>query len=125
MRSTTTGRPLIMLFGEGQMSIYNGAALTLNALLNAKALLGDGCNDANWFRRALLVNSAAPFIPSKISRKGPIRHDRRLYRQCHKINDMFAKLEDWRRFDTGDDQCLQTLMSTVCSAATVIVWLTP
>jgi transposase len=35
------GRPLVMLLSEGQMSDYKGAALMLDALPPAKALLGD------------------------------------------------------------------------------------
>lgn len=35
------GRPLIMLLSEGQMSDYKGAALMIDALPKAKALLGD------------------------------------------------------------------------------------
>ncbi|QPI73710.1 transposase [Sphingobium sp. Cam5-1] len=47
------GRPLVMLPSEGQMSDYKGAALMLDALLRAKALLGDRGYDADWFRKAL------------------------------------------------------------------------
>ena len=35
------GRPLVMLLSEGQMSDYKGAALMIDALPKAKALLGD------------------------------------------------------------------------------------
>jgi len=36
-------------------------------------------------------------IPSKSSRKSPIAHDRGLYRQLHKTENMFGRLKDWRR----------------------------
>ena len=42
-----------MLLSEGQMSDYKGAALMLDALPKAKALLGDRGYDAAWFREAL------------------------------------------------------------------------
>ena len=42
-----------MLLSEGQMSDYKGAALMLDALPPAKALLGDRGYDAGWFRNAL------------------------------------------------------------------------
>ena len=48
-----SGRPLIMLLSEGQMSDYKGAALMLDALPRAKELLGDRGYDADWFRQAL------------------------------------------------------------------------
>ena len=46
------GRPLVMLLSEGQMSDYKGAALMLDALPKAKALLGDRGYDADWLRQA-------------------------------------------------------------------------
>jgi hypothetical protein len=38
-----------MLLSEGEMSDYRGAALMLNVLPNAKALLADKGYDADWF----------------------------------------------------------------------------
>ena len=35
------GRPLVMLLSEGQMSGYKGAALMIDALPKARAMLGD------------------------------------------------------------------------------------
>ena len=79
------GRPLIMLLSEGQMSDYKGAALMLDALPRAKAMLGDKGYDADWFRNALIKRGIVPCIPSKTNRKIPIAHDQTLYRQRHKI----------------------------------------
>ena len=42
-----------MLLSEGQMSDYKGAALMIDALPQAKAMLGDRGYDADWFRAAL------------------------------------------------------------------------
>ena len=85
------GRPLILLLSEGQMSDYKGAALMLDALPRAKELLGDKGYDADWFRRALLARGIAACIPSKSNRKVQIDHDRMLYRQRHKIENMFRR----------------------------------
>ena len=95
-----------MLLSEGQMSDYKGAALMLDALPRAKALLGD-----------------RGYIPSKKNRKLPIPHDVALYRQRHKIENMFGRLKDWRRIHTRYDRCAHTFMSAICIAATVIFWL--
>lgn len=89
-----------MLLSEGQMSDYTGAALMLDALPKAKALLGDRGYDADWFREALIARGIAACIPSKINRKVPIPHDPVLYRQRHKIENMFGRLKDWRRIHT-------------------------
>lgn len=62
----------------------------------------------------------AACIPSKANRKTPIPHDKLLYRQRHKIENMFGKLKDWRRIHTRYDRCAHTFMSAICIAATVI-----
>jgi len=48
------------------MSDYKGAALMLDALPRAKAMLGDKGYDADWFRNALIKNAASfPASPQK------------------------------------------------------------
>ena len=117
------GRPLVLLLSEGQMSDYKGAALMFDVLPKAKELLGDKGYDADWFRDALAKRGITPCIPSRSNRRVPIPHDRMLYRQRHKIENMFGKLKDWRRIHTRYDRCAHTFMSAICIAATVIFWL--
>ena len=52
--------PLVMLLSEGQMSDYKGAALMIDALPKAKAMLGDRGYDADWFRDALAARGITP-----------------------------------------------------------------
>ncbi len=117
------GRPLILLLTEGQMSDYKGAALMLNVLPRAKELLGDKGYDADWYRKALTERGTTVCIPSKSNRKIQIEHDRVLYRERHKIENMFGRLKDWWRIRTCYDRCAHTFMSAICIAATVIFWL--
>ncbi len=112
-----------MLLSEGQMSDFKGAALMVDALPKAKAMLGDKGDDADWFRNALTARGITPCIPSKNNRKVPIPYDRVLYRQRHKIENMFGRLKDWRRIHTRYDRCAHTFMSAIVLAATVIFWL--
>ena len=112
-----------MLLSEGQMSDYKGAALMLGVLPRAKAMLGDRGYDADWFRNALMARGITPCIPSKINRKIQIPHDRTLYRQRHKIENMFGRLKDWRRIHTRYDRCAHTFFSAICIAAIVIFWI--
>lgn len=112
-----------MLLTEGQMSDFKGAALMLDTLPGAKVLLGDKGYDADWFRNGLAARGITPCIPSKTNRKIPIPHDRTLYRQRHKIENMFGRLKDWRRIHTRYDRCAHTFMSAICIAATVIFWI--
>jgi transposase len=112
-----------MLLSEGQMSDYKGAALMIDALPKAKALLGDRGYDADWLRAALADRGIAACIPSKVNRKVQIPYDAVLYRRRHKIENMFSRLKDWRRIHTRYDRCADTFMSAICIAAAVIFWL--
>src|ERR1700733_305975 len=85
------GRPLVMLLSEGQMSDYKGAALMLPALPKARELLADKGYDADWLRAALAKRGIAVCIPSKSNRKVAIPYDAVLYRQRHKIENMFGR----------------------------------
>ena len=46
-----------------------------------------------------------------------------LYRERHKIENMFGRLKDWRRIHTRYDRCAHTFMSAICIAAIVIFWI--
>ncbi|WP_370639762.1 IS5 family transposase [Asticcacaulis sp. AND118] len=117
------GRPIRLLLTAGQVSDFKGAALLLDTLPKAKTLLGDRGYDANWFRNALKGKGINPCIPSKRNRKVQIEHDKILYKQRHKVENMFAKLKDWRRVHTRYDRCAHTFFSAILIAATVIFWL--
>jgi transposase len=86
-------------------------------------MLGDRGYDADWFRNALAARGITPCIPSKANRKTPIPHDPALYRQRHKIENMFGRLKDWRRIHTRYDRCAHTFMSAISIAATCCYWL--
>jgi transposase len=117
------GRPLVMLLSEGQMSDFKGAALMLPAMPKAKQLLADKGYDADWFREALANRKIAACIPSKSNRKASIPYDAVLYKQRHRIENMFGRLKDWRRVHTRYDRCAHAYFSTICIAAAVIFWL--
>ena len=75
------------------MSDYKGAALMLPALPKAKELLADKGYDADWFRAALAKRGIAVCIPSKSNRKVAIPYDALLYKQRHRIENMFGQLK--------------------------------
>ena len=117
------GKPLVLLLSEGQMSDHKGARLILEVLPPANALLADRGYDSNGFRAALGKRGCEPCIPSTKSRKIPLPYDKALYKQRHKIENMFAKLKDWRRIATRYDRCAHTFFSAICIAATVAFYL--
>jgi len=107
------------------MSDYKGVTLMIDALPSGKAMLGDRGYDGDWFRNTLIAKGIEPCIPSKANRKTPIRHDRTLDRQRHRIENRFGKLKDWHRIHTRYDRCAHTFFSAIAIAATVIFWLGP
>jgi putative transposase len=117
------GKPLVMLLTEGQMSDHRGARLMFDALPKAKALIADRGYDSNWFREALKQRGTAPCIPPTKSRKTPLAYDKALYRTRHKVENLFAKLKDWRRIATRYDRCAHTFFSAICIAAAVAFYL--
>ena len=112
-----------MLLSEGQMSDYKGAALMLPVLPVARQLLADRGYEADWFRAALAKRRIAACIPSKSNRRLAIPYDALLYKQRHKIENMFGRLKDWRRIHTRYDRCAHTYFSAICIAAAVTFWL--
>jgi transposase len=93
-----------MLLSDGQMSDFKGAALMIDALPEAKVLLGDRGYDADWFRNVLKARGIAPCIPSKANHKIQIPYDSSLYCKPHNIENMFGRLKGWRRIHTRYDR---------------------
>jgi len=112
-----------MMLTEGQMSDHKGAVLLFDALPSAKELLGDKDYDSDWFRSALTARGITPCIPPKSNRTVQYHYDKAVYKKRHRIENLFAKIKDWRRIHTRYDRCAHTFMSAICIAATVISWL--
>ena len=79
------------------MSDHKGAGLLIDALPPACELIADRGYDSDGFRTALEDLGITPCIPSRRNRKHPQPHDPALYRQRHPIENLFARLKDWRR----------------------------
>jgi transposase len=94
-----------------------------SVLPKAKELLADRGYDADWFRAALREKGILPCIPPKRNRKTQIEYDRELYKQRHKVENMFGRLKDWRRIAMRYDRRAHTFFSAICIAATVIFYL--
>lgn len=105
------------------MSDHKGARLVLDALPPADHLITDRGYDSAWLCEELEVRGIQPCIPSSRSRKVPFAYDKVLYRQRQKVENLLAKLKDWRRIATRYDRCAHLFFSTICIAATVIFWL--
>ena len=114
---------MILFLSEGQMSDYKGARHIVGSLPKAEYMLADRGYDAMWFREDLKAKGIEPCIPSKKNRKVQIPYDKDLYKQRHKVENLFGKLKDWRRISTRYDRCAHTFLSAIQIAATVIFYL--
>ena len=117
------GKPIIMALTAGQVSDHIGAKIVYPALPSAKTLIGDKGYDSDEFRDALKAKNITPCIPPRKGRNHPAGYCKTLYKQRHKIENMFAKLKDWRRIATRYDRCADTFFAAITIAATVIFWL--
>lgn len=88
-----------------------------------KTLLADRGYDADWFRKVLRAKRIMPCIPPRKNRKCRTRYDKKLYKSRHRIENMFAKIKDWRRIAMRYDRCAHTFFSAICIAATFIFYL--
>jgi transposase len=113
----------VLLLTKGNMSDYKGEAILLDHLPKARYLLADRGYDANWLREALAKNSTTPVIPCRKNRKTQIPYDTTLYKKRHTVENMFAKLKDWRRIATRYDRCAHTAFSAIVLAASIIWWI--
>jgi putative transposase len=52
-------------------------------------------------------------------------YDKGLYRQRHRIENMFARLKDWRRIHTRYDRCADLFFAAILLAAIFLFWITP
>lgn len=112
-----------MILTAGQVSDYKGAEYLLPLLPKAKEMIGDRGYDADWFRAALKSKGMKPCIPPKKNRRVQYRYDKNLYKQRHKVENMFSHLKDWRRIAMRYDRCAHTFFSAICIAAAVIFYL--
>ena len=117
------GRPIRMFLSAGQMSDGIGARALLSSVPQSGAPLADRGYNADWFRNALFEIGISRCIPSRSCRKVPVPNDVDLYHLRHRIENMFARLKDWRRIATRYDRCPIIFLSACALAATVIYWL--
>ena len=112
-----------LLLTEGQQSDHKGAATLLPDLPPAFELIGDKGYDSDAYRSALIARGIAPCIPPRAKRKHPASYCKALYKQRHKVENLFAKLKDWRRIAMRYDRCAHTFFSAICIAAIIIFWI--
>ena len=110
---------MLLQLTAGQVSDHKGARDLLKQLPQAGTLIADRGYDSNWFRNELAARGIVSCIPGRKNRKQAIDYDKALYKQRHKVENMFAKLKDWRRIATRYDRCAHTFLSAINIAASI------
>nr|WP_301273186.1 transposase [Acetobacter oryzoeni] len=86
-------------------------------------VIGDRGYDSNKIRQSLACRNITTCIPPKKNRKSKPPYNWHLYKKRYLIENMFAKLKDWRRVATRYDCCAHTFMSAIHIAASFIFYL--
>ena len=84
------------------------------------ALLGDRAFDVDWLRAELDTRGAVAVIPPKANRKGHFDFDRHAYRWRHLIENLFAKLKEFRAIATRYDKTDTSFRASISVAAAII-----
>lgn len=117
------GRPVCLYLTAGQVSDHKGADVLADKLPKAKMLLADRGYDSDAFRNKLKSKGIIPCIPPRKNRKVQHCYDKHIYKQRHKVENMFSRLKDWRRIAMRYDRQAHTFLSAIQIAATVIFYL--
>lgn len=112
-----------MALTAGQVSDHIGAKIIYPNLPDATVMIADKGYDSDEYREALKAKGIVPCIPPRKGRINPANFCKSQYKQRHKIENMFAKLKDWRRIATRYDRCADIFMAAITLAATIIWWI--
>jgi putative transposase len=104
---------------EGQANDHKTAAAILDHLPPARFLLADRAYSSAAFRQALTDRGVTPCIPPHAKHRFQHTYDPSLYKQRHRIENLFARLKDWRRIHTRYDRCAHTFLYAIAFAASL------
>lgn len=118
------GRPVRLYLTAGQVSDFKGAEVLLKDLPEETCeLLADRGYDSNAIREKLAELNIKPCIPPRKNRKTKPYYNQKLYKARHHVENMFAKLKDWRRIATRYDRSAHIFMAAIHIAASFIFFL--
>ena len=105
------------------MNDHIGAALIYPKLQDAGTLVADKGYGRAAFRDARAGRGITPCIPPRAKRQLPATNGKTVYRRRHKVENMFARLKDWRRISMRCASCGHTFFGAISIAPIVIFWL--
>jgi len=117
------GRPLRLHLTEGQRSDHKGAESLVPLLPDARLLIADKAYASRWMHQSLQERGIIACIPVQRQRRQLPGYDPAIYRQRHRIENMFARLKDWRRIHTRYDRCADIFLASITLAAIFLFWI--
>jgi transposase len=118
MLADAHGNPREFVITEGQVHDMKEAA-TLAEISDADVFLGDKGYDSEALREMLLKKGVLPVIPRKKNSSKPNpSFDEELYKARHTIENLFAKMKEFRGFATRYDKLKRNyaaVVAIVCS----------
>lgn len=122
MLSDAHGNPQDFVLTEGQAHDMREAH-TLLEKSEGEFLLCDKGYDSQELRDAALSRGVTPVIPRRENSQKPNEHfDSELYKARHTIENLFAKMKQFRSFSTRYDK-LKRNYAAVVSIVCAIIWL--
>ena len=122
MLADAHGNPQEFEITEGQAHDMREAH-NLARKTEAEVLLGDKGYDSEALREELLNKGVVPVIPRrKNSEKSNEHFDEELYKARHTIENLFAKMKQYRAFSTRYDK-LKRNYAAVVAIVSAIIWL--
>lgn len=116
------GNPLETIVTEGQAHDMREAH-NLAKLSEAEIILGDKGYDSGDLRNQIIQQGSQPSIPMKsTSTKENPHFDKEIYKSRHTIENLFAKMKQFRAFATRYDKLKRNYKAVVDMVATMI-WL--
>jgi transposase len=89
---------------------------------DAKAVLGDRAYDGKSCWEQIAAIGAEAVVPPHPCRKDPATFDRHLYKARQTIENLFAKLKQYRSLATRYDKTMR-IYSAMVAIACVLTWL--
>jgi len=86
--------------------------------VSARHLLADKGYDSDAIRKQALTQGITPHIPPRKNRKQPMPYDEHLYKERHKIENLFGYLKHYRRLFSRFDKskcCFEAFLHFVAA----------
>ena len=116
------GLPVKFVLTPGQAHDLLGAGDLLSALGEGDILLGDKAYDADWLRRQVEAQGAAPNIPDKSNRKNKHCFSKTLYKERNLVERFFNRIKHFRRIATRFEKYAQNYLAMI-KLASIRIWL--